>query len=60
MLPLYEGEATVIEKSSTYEIMRPLGTDMCRGATSSRKRRGEMGDPWEVPTEPGEETLREP
>ena len=32
-LPLYEGEATVIEMSSTYETMRPLGTDMCRGAT---------------------------
>jgi len=30
---LEEGEATVIEKSSTYGTMRPLGMDMCRGAT---------------------------
>ena len=33
MLPLWEGEATVIEKSSTYEIMRPLGIDMGSGVT---------------------------
>jgi len=40
--------------------MRPLGIDMCREATYSRKRRGEMGAPWGVPTETGEEMLGEP
>jgi len=42
--------------------MRPLGIDMSRGATYRRKRRGEIGDPWGVPTEtrPGEERLGEP
>jgi len=40
--------------------MRPLGINMCRGATYSRKSRGEMGDPWGVPTETGEEMLGEP
>ena len=59
-LLLYEGEATVIENSSTYETMRPFGIDMCRGATYRRKRRGEMGDPWGVPTETGEGRLGEP
>jgi len=33
---------------------------MCRGATYRRKRRGEMGDPWWVPTETEEERLGEP
>jgi len=42
MLPLWEGEATVIEKSSTYEIRRPLSIDMCGGARYRRNRRGEM------------------
>jgi len=60
MLPLWEGEAMVIEKLSTYEIMRPLGIDICRGATYRKKRRGEMGDPWGVLTESGEERLGEP
>jgi len=40
--------------------MRPLGTDMSRGATYGRKRRREIGDPWGVPTETGEEMLGEP
>jgi len=60
MLTLWEVEATVSEISSTYEIMHPLGIDICRGATYRRKRRGEMGDPWGVPTEPGVERLGEP
>jgi len=60
MLPLWEGEATVIQKSSTYETMKPLGINMCRGTTYRRKRRGEMGDPWGVPTGTGEERLGEP
>jgi len=59
MLSLWEGEATVIEQSSTYQFMRPLGIEMCRGGTYRRKRRGEMGEPWVVPTEPGEERLGE-
>jgi len=50
----------VIEKSSTYEIMRPLGIDICREATSRRPRRGEMGDPWGVPPETEEGRLGEP
>ena len=33
---------------------------MWRGATYRRKRRGEMGDPWGVPTENGEDRLGEP
>jgi len=40
--------------------MRPQGIDMFRGATYGRKRSGEIGDPWGVPTETGEESLREP
>jgi len=40
--------------------MRPLGIDICRGATYKRKRRGEMGDPCGVPTETGEGRLGEP
>jgi len=39
ILPLWEGETTVIEKSSTYEIISPLGIDMCRGETYKRKTR---------------------
>jgi len=35
--------------------MRPQGIDMCSRATYRRKRRGEMGDPWGVSTETGEE-----
>jgi len=60
MFSLWEVEATVREKWSTYEIMRPLGIDMWRGATNRRKRRGEMGDPWGGPTETGEVRLAEP
>jgi len=33
---------------------------MCRGATYRGKRRGEIGDPWGVPTETGEKMLGEP
>jgi len=33
MLPLYEGEAAVRAKSSTYETIRPLGTLKWRGET---------------------------
>jgi len=33
---------------------------MCRGAPYSRKRRGEIGDPWGVPSETGEKMLGEP
>jgi len=33
MLPLYEGEAAVCAKSSTYEIIRPRGTLKWRGET---------------------------
>ena len=39
--------------------MRPLGTDMCWGGTYIWKRRGEIGDPWEVPTERRERMLGE-
>jgi len=40
MLLLSQWEATVIEKTSTDEIMRHMGIEMCRGATSRRKWRG--------------------
>ena len=40
--------------------MRPLGINMYSGATYKRKRRGEMGDPWGVPTEIWEGRLGEP
>jgi len=40
--------------------MRPLRTDMCRGAMYIRKRRAGIGDPWGVPTETGEQMLGEP
>jgi len=50
----------VIQKWSTYETMRPCGTDMCWGATYRRKRKGEIGDASGVPTETGEELLGEP
>jgi len=60
MLPLWEGEATLIEKWSKYEIIRYLGIDICLGASYRKKTRGEMGDPWGVPTESGERRLGEP
>jgi len=60
MLPPWEGEATVIEKSSTYETISPLGIDVCRGETYKRKSRGEIGDPWGVPTDTGEERQGDP
>jgi len=44
MWPLWEGEARVIEKSSTSEIIRPLGIDVCRGARYNKKRMEEVGD----------------
>jgi len=44
MLPLWEGKTTVIERSSTYETMRPSGIDILRGATYSGERRGQIGD----------------
>ena len=50
----------MIEKSSTYETIRRLGIDMCRGGTYKRKSKGEIGDPWGVPTETGEERLGDP
>ena len=37
-----------------------MGIDMCRGETYIRKSRGEMGDPWGVSTETGEERLGDP
>jgi len=33
---------------------------MCRGETYKRKSRGEIGDPWGVPNETGEERLGDP
>jgi len=33
---------------------------MCKGETYKRKCSGEIGDPWEVPTETGEERLGDP
>ena len=45
MFPQYEREATVRAKSSKYEIIRPQGILKCTGATLSRKRRGEIGEP---------------
>ena len=59
MLLPWEGEATVIEQSSTYEIISPLGIDMCRGETYKRTSSREIGDPWGVPTETGEERWAE-
>ena len=50
----------MIAKLSTQESMRPLGTDMCKGATDSRNQRGEIGDPWGVPTETRKRMLGEP
>jgi len=50
MLPLYEGEAAVRAKSSTYEIIRPRGTLKWRGETYRRKRRGEIREPCGAPT----------
>jgi len=40
--------------------MRPLGIDKWREATYRRKTRGEIGEPWGVPTETREEMLGEP
>jgi len=60
MLPLWVGEATVIEKSSTYQINTLLDIDMCRGATYRRKRRGKISNPEGVPMETGEQWLPEP
>jgi len=40
--------------------MRPLGLDMCRGATYRRNRRREIGDPSGVPTESEKCILGEP
>jgi len=60
MFPVWEGKATVIENSSMYETIRPLGTDMCIGATYSTKRRGEIGDPCGGPMETEEALLGEP
>ena len=53
MLDLCDGEATVREKSSTYETMMPVGMRKWGGATYIRKRRGHSGEPWGVPTETG-------
>jgi len=39
--------------------MRPCGTVMCRRRTYGRQRRGDIGDPWGVPTETGERMLGE-
>ena len=42
-----------MEKSSTYESITPVGIVECRGATSSRNRRGEIWNPCRVLTETG-------
>jgi len=60
MFPLWDWEATIIEKSSTYKTMTPQGTDMCCRAMYSRKRRGVIHDAWVVPTEPCERMLGDP
>ena len=48
------------ERSSTYETITPFGMSIWRGATYMRKRRGEIGDPWGVPTETGAGVFGEP
>ena len=53
MLNLWDGDATVREKSSTYETIMPVGMRKWRGATYIRKERRESGEPWGVPTETG-------
>jgi len=40
-------------------MISPLGIDRCKGATYKKKRRGEIGNPWGVPTEAGEGRLGE-
>jgi len=40
--------------------MRPLAIDLCKGATNSRQRRGEIGDPCGVPTVTRERMLGAP
>ena len=53
LLDLCDGDATVREKTSTYETMMPVGMRKWRGAMYIRKRRGESEEPWGVPTETG-------
>jgi len=60
MLPQWDGEATVIAKSSMYKPMSPLGIDICKGETYNRTSRREIGDPWGVPAETREERLGDP
>jgi len=59
MLPLWKGEATVSQHSSTEETIRPLGIDVCRGATYRMNKMGEISDPWGVATEAQEGRLGE-
>ena len=60
MLDLCDGDATVREKSFTYETMMPVGMRRRRGARYIRQRRGERGEPWGVATETGAGMLGAP
>jgi len=43
----------VTANSSTYKMMRVLGISTCREATYMTNSRGEIGEPWGMPTETG-------